>query len=181
MTMGVDPIEPVDSAELQPGRQERVVRRTILVAACLLLVGCDPTSLVGREPVEDATQSAGDCTDDVRDVLGRTIDAQLHAFRAEDWDGALEFATDDFREGFDAARFREVIEAEFPVVAANVERSFGPCAVSSDDEAQFAVTVMDADGATQALAWLLSREAGIWRIGGAVPLDADPEDDGPLI
>lgn len=157
------------------------MRRTILLAASLLVAGCDPTSLVGPDPIEDATQTEGDCTDEVREILGSTIDAQLDAFRAGDWEAALELATEDFRSGFDPARFQAVIESEFPIVAAHVDRAFGPCAVSADGEAQFAVEVTDDTGASRGLAYLLSREDGAWHIGGAIPLDAPPGDDGPLI
>lgn len=167
-------------------------------AAVLLLVACaacTPTDPSGSSPtmaVAPPTDGAADDVDDTRrddprdcDTetladLDEVVGGQLDAFADDDWDDALALASAGFREEFDATRFAAVVEGSFPVAADAVDHRLGGC-VTTTTEAQVLVEVESGTGDEATLVYALVREAGAWRIAGAVPTGDEPEDEGPLV
>ncbi len=116
-------------------------------------------------PQQPSTET---CAEDLRALLVAAVDGQLAAIATQDWSEALGFATDGFRAGIDADRFREIILGGFPVVADNRARDIGRCRTRGDD-ATLEVTVEDRDGTQQLLLYLFERDDDGWGIGGATP------------
>jgi len=132
----------------------------------------DPT------PEAPTPRADRDCTDEQRTTLTATVDGQLDAITAREWEQALGFATDGFRADIGPDRFREIILEGFPVVADARARDIGRCRVE-DDRATLAVTVEDRDGTRQPLLYLFARDGDGWAIDGAVPPsegDGDSDD-----
>lgn len=133
-----------------------------------------------RDPSEDSSDQADQvidpCSDAQRAAIEMVIDGQLQAFVADDWAGALEFATPSFRDRFDADDLGTMIEQSFPIVANQVEADHHDCLVAGR-EARVLSTVTDEAGDAVALTYLMeSADGQTWLIGGAVP--TEPVDDG---
>jgi hypothetical protein len=150
------------------------MRRRLLGASLvvLLLAGCrtadaepDPASAAADEPAPTA------CTDDVGTAVGATIAAQLAAFADDDYETALGLAAAGFRDAFDLASFRELIETGFPQVADSRDHVVLTCELVTDDVAQATVVVTGVDGTTDELAYLVVSEDGRWVIGAAASRD----------
>jgi hypothetical protein len=168
-----------------------VLRGLLSAAAVLALAGCsggevvdtssgqlqtpDAPSAEATPPAPTATPAPRDCDTVTRAELDDLVGAQLAAFAADDYAGALAFATEQFRSGFDPQRFREVIEGSFPLAAAGAAHEFGRCLTAGD--AASAVVVLRAEDGAQALVYQFAREGGGWRIGGAVPADVNDDDE----
>lgn len=167
---------------------------TLLLAGCSVVVdGAAPEApvatesersqdedapAVGDDPADadEPATGAGDCTGDEVAAMDGAVDGQLDAIVARDWEGALGFATTGFRSQYDAPAFEETILDGFPVVAAATGHTSEGC-VRDGDDAQLLVTVTADDGRTAVLVYLMAREEGSWRIGGAVPHDVGDEQD----
>jgi hypothetical protein len=131
----------------------------------------------GTAPAPPAAPPAlEDCAQGDLEAMDEVIAAQLAAFAADDWEGALEHASSDFREGLDADAFAHLIEEGFPEVADAVDHRADACVTRGTGAAEVRVQVTAADGARADLLYLLVDEEG-WRIAGAVPLETD---DGTL-
>lgn len=115
------------------------------------------------------------CSDGDLSAIDAVIDDQLEAFVDDDYAGALELASEDFREGFDEERFRDVIEEGFPIVAEATGHTSDVC-VRDGGNAQLLVTVEGESGQEAELVYLMVREGGEWRIGGAEPAGAGDDD-----
>lgn len=161
-----------------------------LGGAALLLAGCSPGSVVetAQSPVAEDTEPGASQEDDAHgelvcdqptlEAIDRTIGGQLEAFAGDDYAAALRFASEAFREDFDEASFREVIETSFPTVARATGHTSTVC-VHRGDGAQLLVTVESDDG-DQELVYQMTLEAEQWRIDGAVPADATPSESEPI-
>lgn len=158
--------------------------RLALVAALLVLVACTgdqqaPPSLsraatpspAATPPSGPATQPPGSCSGEDEQAAVAAVEGQLAAFADDDFAAALGFASTGFREQFDEDTFRTLIETEFPVVRDYASVETGAC-LFEGDTVTLDVTVTDTGGDRAPLRYLLEREAGELRIGGAGPLQA---------
>lgn len=145
--------------------------------------GDDPAP-EGDDDAAQGDDGAGDdiaaCDDELRDTFVTGVDGQLDAIAEEDWAGALDFASDGFRSGVDADRFRDIILEGFPVVAEVADRSIGQCNVAGR-EGTILVTVEDGSGARQLLLYLFERDGERWGISGAVPAEGTGAGDDDTI
>jgi len=166
-----------------------------LAGAALLLAGCSSGSVVetaqspsaeesqteenGENEENEEDDAHGDlaCDDRTREAIDETIGGQLEAFADDDYAAALEFASEAFREEFEAS-FREVIETSFPEVAQATGHTTTVC-VSRGEDAQLLVTVETA-ASDQELVYQMTLEADEWRIDGALPADAAPSTSEPI-
>ena len=184
-------------AGLPPSGRTRSAVRCVLLVLALVLGACtdastatldDPrAATTPQAPAPDiapapdgdpapAPPSPAVCQDDLRSTLVAAVDGQLAAIAAQDWSGALAFATDGFRSEIDPERFRAIILDGFPVVAGNRARDIGRCRTLADD-ATLEVTVEDGDGTQQLLLYLFQRDEDGWGIGGATPADPATDQD----
>lgn len=140
----------------------------------------EPSPSPTPEPDDEPDASADPhgelaCSDEDLGKIDEVIDDQLEAFVDDDYAGALELASEDFREGFDEERFRDVIEEGFPIVAEATGHTSDVC-VRDGGNAQLLVTVEGASGQEAELVYLMVLEGGAWRIGGAEPADAQDDE-----
>jgi hypothetical protein len=124
------------------------------------------------DPHGDAT-----CGDQVLAAIDETIDGQLSAFAADDFAGALEFASEDFRAGTDAAAFEELIEDGYPIAADAASHTSTICVLQGPMSAEVLVDVTATDGTEGQLVYLLVDEDDAWRIAGAA--EVTPSDEPP--
>lgn len=118
------------------------------------------------DPGAPADPEAGRCNEAVVVAAGETIGGQIDALGAADFESALDFASRRFQAEVDPATFEGIITAQYPILLAEPDTAFGPCAQVAD-LARIQVTVTADDGASDALIYLLVREEGRWSIDGA--------------
>jgi hypothetical protein len=106
--------------------------------------------------------------------MDEVIAGQLAAFADDDWEGALGFASSDFRAVTDADAFALLIEEAYPAAADAVEHRSERCVTRGTGAAEVRVEVVAADGDRARMIYLLVDEDG-WRIAGAVALAPDED------
>ncbi len=123
-------------------------------------------------PESDGTPDpeARACNDAVVVAASETIDRQIDALGAADFEAALTFASRRFQAEVEPAIFEAIIVAQYPILLDEPEAEFGRCA-QVEDLARIEVTVIATDGARDALLYLLVREEGRWSIDGATSVD----------
>lgn len=106
-------------------------------------------------------------SDTVKKELIAVIDAQLAAFREDDFSRAYGFAAGSIRGMFPPAAFEKMVRAGYPLIARSARAEYG-IALDSGDDAAIAVRVTGADekGTTAEYLYTLSKENGVWKITG---------------
>lgn len=132
--------------------------------------GAAPPENPSSDPHGELACSDGDLAE-----IDEVIDAQLAAFVDDDYAGALDLASQDFRDSFDEESFRTVIEDGFPIVTEATGHDADVC-VRRGDEAQLLVTVQGGGDEEAELVYRMVVEDDAWRINGAEPAQA--RDDG---
>jgi hypothetical protein len=133
----------------------------------------------GSDVPEGSDDVHGDamCDSQVLAAIDETIAGQLAAFAADDFAGALEFASESFRAGTDVETFTTLIEDGYPVAADAESHSSTVCVLQGPMSAEVLVEVTASDGTEGQLVYLLVDEDDVWRIAGAAeltPSDAPP-------
>ncbi len=101
-----------------------------------------------------------------------TITGQFDAFRADDFAGALEFATPQLQRFFQTPEnFRQMVTSGYPMVQNPAEVRFLERRGEGRDIFQV-VQITDAAGFTHLLAYLMQQTDEGWRIGAVQILDA---------
>ena len=157
-----------------PGR--RLVLPAAAAATLFLTPGAVRTAL-GTDPApvpppgattapELAPAKPHPCTADVKSELTAVIDAQLAAFRADDYAKAYTFAATGIKDLFTQADFEGMVRKSYPVIAHSTSVDYG-MAFDTGEEAVIYVRVQNtgtrADGQFQ---YMLKKENGAWKIGG---------------
>ncbi len=123
-------------------------------------------------PSEAAPEVGAACDPEQRAAIDEAIDGQLSAFADDDWDGALDFATQGFRATRNAAQLEQIITEGFPIAADPASHATDDCRTDGT-QAAIQVTVVSTGGEVGGFTYLVEREDdGVWRIAGAVPADA---------
>lgn len=149
--------------------------RLAATLAAAVLAACSPLGVqADRATPDDA------CDEATRSAVDDVVADQLAAFADDRWEDALGLASAAFRDDFDPSRLATLIEGQFPVAAAAVDHDLGPC-VTTDEQAQVLVSVVDERGDRLSLGYLLVMEDAGWRIAGAVPVGEREEESGPLV
>ncbi len=132
-----------------------------LLAAVVLLWW---TAAARAEP-----SSAHLSTAPVKQELIAVIDAQLTAFRANDYPKAYTFAAGMIREMFPVEQFETMVKTGYPLIAGSSKAEYG-LAFDTGEEAVVNVTVESADGKRLQYQYLLKKEDSAWKINGVSEL-----------
>ena len=132
----------------------------ILLAVTLAWVGIAPA---GRAEPTSAHVSA----EPVKQELTAVIDAQLAAFRANDYPKAYTFAAGGIKEMFAVESFESMVKTAYPLIAGSAKADYG-LAFDTGEEAVVNVTVENAQGRRAQYQYTLSKEQGAWKITGVV-------------
>jgi ketosteroid isomerase-like protein len=104
--------------------------------------------------------------------IEETITRQFDAFRADDFDSALEFATPRLQQFFQTPEnFRRMVTTGYPMVQNPAEVRFLDRRGEGADIWQV-VQITDGRGFTHLLAYLMQQTEDGWRIGAVQILDA---------
>ena len=147
-----------------------------VAAAALFLVlgalrpvfGSDPSPAPPTVVPEPAHPKPHPCTADVKSELTNVIDAQLAAFRTDDYAKAYTFAATEIKGMFTQEDFEGMVRKSYPVIAHSTSVDYG-MAFDTGEEAVIYVHVQNtgtkADGQFQ---YMLKKENGAWKISGVV-------------
>ncbi|MBE7213464.1 MAG: DUF4864 domain-containing protein [Gluconacetobacter diazotrophicus] len=141
--------------------------RRVLLATVAAVFFC-ATVVPAAEPTPDAHPS----TAAVKQELTAVIDAQLAAFRANDYPKAYTFAAAGIQGMFSRNQFEEMVKTAYPVIAHSAKAEYG-LAFDTGEEAVVNVTVENADGQRTQYQYLLKKEDGAWKINGVAELKSD--------
>ncbi len=112
------------------------------------------------------------CPPEVGTEIAAVIAAQLDAFAADDYAGALALASRSFQAGTNPAAFRRLIEASFPQVADSREHRVLGCQLVAPRVAHTLVAVTGRDGSREELVYVLVEEddgpSASWAVSAAV-------------
>jgi len=130
-------------------------------------------------PVTDppVTEPAA-CAPDVDAGVDATITGKLDAFAADDYAGALGYASRDFQATTDVAGFRRLIDGAYPEVADSVGHRVAGCLLVAEDVAHAVVDVTGRDGGRVEMFYVLVAERGTtasgWAVAAATSRPAEP-------
>ncbi len=130
-----------------------------LLAAGGWLPGAAPTARGSEATMAESSPT-------VKQELVAVVDAQLAAFRANDFIRAYGYAAQGIRAMFPAADFEKMVRAGYPVIAGSASAEYG-IALDTGEEAALAVRITGADGkSVTEFLYTLSKEEGVWKITG---------------
>ncbi len=143
----------------------RCLPPSILVAAAIFL-------WTAVAPAAEPGSAAHPSTAPVKQELTAVIDAQLAAFRANDYPKAYTFAAEAIQGMFSTNRFEEMVKTTYPVIAGSAKAEYG-LAFDTGEEAVINVTVESADGKRAQYQYLLKKEDGAWKINGVSEMKSE--------
>jgi hypothetical protein len=110
-------------------------------------------------------------TDAVKKELTDIIDAQLAAFRIDDYGKAYGFAASAVHSMFPPDAFETMVKTGYPVIAHSA-RAFYGLTFDTGEEAVVNVRIEDAAQNRGEFQYLLKKEGGAWKITGVSQLKA---------
>ena len=141
------------------------MRRVLVAAAAVFLWTAAAASAEPPAAVHPSTAP-------VKQELTAVVDAQLAAFRANDYPKAYTFAAAAIQGMFSRERFEEMVRTAYPVIAHSAKAEYG-LAFDTGEEAVVNVTVEGADGSRTSYQYLLKKEDGGWKINGVSELRSE--------
>jgi hypothetical protein len=141
----------------------------LLIAGLILVAG--PWSLLppARATPEEEAQTPHPSSAAVKKELTDTIDAQLTAFRADDYAKAYGFAASSIRDMFPPADFASMVKTGYPVIAHSAKADYG-MAFDTGEEAVVNVRIEDGAKKSGEFQYVLKKEGGTWKIAGVSEL-----------
>lgn len=130
----------------------------LLILTSLLMPA---VTLGGAEP--DLRPSAAS----ERKAIRRVVEAQLAAWRGEDFPRAYALAASAIRTQFPLPGFVAMVRKGYPEIAFNTRAEMGPV-VDNGRTARMSVRVFGRDGRVANVRYLFVRENNEWRISGVV-------------
>ncbi len=113
-------------------------------------------------------------TEAMKKELAKVIEAQLAAFRAEDYPRAYTFAAAGIKEMVGPTEFETMVKTGYPVIAHSASAEYG-LTLDSGEEAVVNVRVVGAaDGQEVDYLYTLGKEDGAWKITGVSELRREP-------
>jgi ABC-type transporter MlaC component len=105
----------------------------------------------------------------VKDALRSVVDAQLNAFRQDDYAGAYVFSDVEFRHQCPLDRFERMVRVGYPAIAHSTSARCG-LAFDNGEEAVINVRVFSEGREPVDYQYLLRRDGQAWRITGVTLL-----------
>jgi hypothetical protein len=105
----------------------------------------------------------------IKDALRAVIDAQLNAFRKEDYAGAYVFSDVEFRHQFTVERFERMVRVGYPAIAHSTSARCG-LAFDNGDEAVINVRIFSEGREPIDYQYMLRRDGEVWRVTGVTLL-----------
>jgi len=105
----------------------------------------------------------------IKDALRAVVDAQLNAFRRDDYAGAYVFSDVEFRHQCPLDRFERMVRIGYPAIAHSTSARCG-LAFDNGDEATVNVRVFSDGREPIDYQYTLRRDGEIWRITGVTLL-----------
>jgi len=102
--------------------------------------------------------------------LQRVVEAQLTAFREDDYPKAYEFAASSIKAQVSLPAFERMVKSGYPLIAHNRAVQFG-VVVDNGDHAVASVTVLS-EGRTRHYQYILQHERTGWKIAGVAEVKA---------
>jgi hypothetical protein len=110
-------------------------------------------------------------TNSVRDEVRKVVEAQLKAFRDDDYKAAYALAARQIRRRFDPEVYELMIKRGYASLAHNQRVQYGLVYDDGEGEAEIRVLVVDADNQRTDYRYQLIKERGVWRVGGVIEED----------
>src|SRR5262245_14114628 len=129
-----------------------VLRRLILVAIVLL----GAASALAQKLDPDA------------EAASRIVMQQLEAFRRDDYDTALTFASEEIHQLFDRPRFEAMVRGGYPEIARSASALITGSERGDGGRLYLLVRVRGANGQAIEAVYEMVLEKGAWRINGVV-------------
>jgi hypothetical protein len=105
----------------------------------------------------------------IKEALRTVIDAQLNAFRHEDYAGAYIFADNEFRHQCPLDRFERMVKVGYPAIAHSTSARCG-LAFDNGDDAVVNVRIFSEGREPVDYQYTLRRDGEAWRITGVTLL-----------
>ncbi|MBI2517143.1 MAG: DUF4864 domain-containing protein [Opitutae bacterium] len=113
----------------------------------------------------------------IRDAVKQTVEAQLQAIRAKDFEAAYRYASRGIRRQFSAPVFAAMLKRGYPVLVRHTSADLGVVRDDRENDAMVVVTVVDQLQRSAAYRYYLTHEGEAWRIDGVVADEAHKRGD----
>jgi hypothetical protein len=158
-----------------------VTRSPFIAAALAALLCAGITGSVAASPaipVQDVPRipEGRKPTEMEKKAAGAAIEAQLKAFKADDYATAMKYQSAALRENFESAdEFRVAIKRGYPQFANYKSVTFGEAAASKDGERiVISITLTGQDGVIVKAIYAMIKEQGEYKVDGVFP-EAKPK------
>ena len=149
------------------------MRRTLLLLALAVGLACHgPVAASGAAESSSAPSAPRRSSDAVKKELSAVIDAQLAAFRANDYPKAYTFAAGGVKTLFPLGDFEKMVRTNYPIIAGSTSAEYG-VAFDTGEEAVVNVRIENAEKKSVEYQYLLKKEAGGWKISGVSEIKAE--------
>lgn len=136
-----------------------VVMIPCLLSVAIALAACTPSA---SQPVPDAEPSIQACAPDVAEAAFGVVKRQQRAFADNDFDSALQFASNGFRSSVTLPQFKALIVSDYNFLLGNSNLRLTDCSPEGT-----AAVLRVGIGSNFVLAYRMVAEDGQWRIDGA--------------
>ena len=156
------------------------MRRALpLLVSAVVSLGCfSPHATAAPEPPPAPTPSATPAlstphhsSDALKKELSDVIEAQLAAFRANDYPKAYTFAAAEIKGLFPVDDFEKMVRTNYAVIAQSASAEYG-VAFDTGEEAVVNVRIQDAAKKSVEYQYLLKKEESGWKISGVSEVKA---------
>lgn len=127
----------------------------------LLLLGLVVSAGAAQPPVSSKK---------VQDEVRMVVEAQLAAFRADDYGAAYALAAANLQRRFSAPLFERLIKRGYPALARHTRTELGLVRGDGQDRAEVVVSVYDGREQQADFRYLVVRQRAGWRINGVEPV-----------
>ncbi len=145
------------------------MRRALLLLVFAVSLACHGPVVSGAPEPAPAPHRSSEA---VKKELSAVIDAQLAAFRANDYPKAYTFAAAGIKTMFPVGEFEKMVRGNYAVIAGSTRTEYG-IAFDTGEEAAVHVRIESADKKSVEYQYLLTKEEGSWKIGGVSEVKAE--------
>ncbi len=142
----------------------RRVLPTLVLAVCL---ACGQAVNAPAAPDQPAASPSAPhhSSDALKKELTAVIEAQLTAFRANDYPKAYTFAAAEIKSMFPVEDFEKMVRTNYSVIAKSTDTEYG-VAFDTGEEAVVNVRIQNAEKKSVEYQYLLKKEDAGWKISG---------------